>query len=287
MLKFPSLICSASLILATELLAKGEEGTIQRPEPVANSASIFISDSLDVPEFSPPDSGLKKKVPEMRVDSALTTPMGNSRNLTILRGEASTLPDLPVPEEPIAQEKKPLTPDQINKLAEHRQHSLQMGATVIDHRISVVRWHHSVSAESYEAVCGFDIGLLAGIGQFVHHGDGYTLSLMHSHHATDNPRDLVAKQFSDLPEIEENTIIFTKGNANDLVGIAPITLVKELIASEKARLTEFQNRRKDHEQASTAWAKANPPVPQHETIWLRPHRGSRYLADPRPEAVAR
>jgi hypothetical protein len=34
---------------------------------------------------------------------------------------------------------------------------------------------------------------------------------------------------------------------------------------------------------AAAWAKAHPPVPRDETFIFRPHRGSRYLADPQPE----
>ena len=61
----------------------------------AITARTFIPTPLEVPAFVPPAPPVEKTVPAMRVDSAVTVPAAHSRTLTILRGEASTLPDIP------------------------------------------------------------------------------------------------------------------------------------------------------------------------------------------------
>jgi hypothetical protein len=108
--------------------------------------------------------------------------------------------------------------------------------------------------------------------------------LMHSEYDTGNFRAAVAKMFPDLPEVPTDAITFTKGNPKDPVGTAPITLIKELITSEKSRLITYQEKLRIFQQDAAAWEQAHPVLPRDETVWLRPHRGSRYLADPQPEA---
>jgi hypothetical protein len=178
---------------------------------------------------------------------------------------------------------RPLTPDDIARIAHQRRHTLQIGATVFDHRLSVVTWQHPDTGESYGAVCGFDIGLLAGIGQFVRDGETYSIMLIHSEYDSAQFRNFAAKMYPDLPEVPANAISFIKGNPKDLIGTAPITLLKDLITSEKPRLTAYQEDRISYQQADAAWEKAHPPVPRDETYWLRPHRGSRYLTNPSPK----
>ena len=142
-------------------------------------------------------------------------------------------------------------------------------------------------AKSYEAVCGFDLGLLAGTGRFVSGGEDYSLMLMHSDHSTRHFRNLAARMFPNLPEVPVDAIVILKGNPRDPVGTAPITLLKDLIAAEKPRLEIYQADRLRHQQARAAYEKANPVLPRDETYWFKPHRGSRYLANPQPEAAAR
>jgi hypothetical protein len=259
------------------LLHGEERGEVQR-------AGSFIPGSLAIPEFTPPAPVVPKQVPARRVDASVTLPTASGRTLTVIRGEASTLPDIPEPPQPRASVPRLRTAEDLAREAWQRRHTLQMGATVLDHRISVVRWQHPDTGEDYEAVCGFDIGLLAGTGRFVRDGEDYLLMLMHSNYSTRNFRNLAAQLFPKLPEVTAGAIVFTKGNSQDAVGIAPITLLQELIASEKPRLAVYQADRLRHQQAREAWEKSHPEAPRDETIWLKPHRGSRYLATPRPEA---
>lgn len=244
----------------------------------------FIPHSLEVREFTPPAPVVPKQVPAMRVDAAVTLPTASGRTLTVIRGEPSTLPDIPEPPQPRASVPRLRTAKDLAREAWQRRHTLQIGATVFDHRVSVVHWRHPDTGEDYEAVCGFDIGLLAGTGRFVRDGEDYLVMLMHSNYSTRNFRNLGTRMFPKLPEVPVGAIVFLKGNPQDPVGIAPITLLKELIASEKPRLAVYQADRLRHQQASAAWEKSHPEAPRDETIWLKPHRGSRYLANPRPEA---
>lgn len=264
------------LPLALDAACAGEETT-----------QTFIPASLDVPAFIPPAPSVQKEVPAMRVDSAINVPSKDSRTLTLIRAEASTLPDLPVPPVAEAVESKTFTEENRNLVADQRRHTLQVGASIFDHRVSVVHWQHPDTGESYEAACGFDIGLLEGIGQFVRDGETYSVMLMHSAYDAEQSRSLAKEMFPNLPDVQSDSITFLKGNPKDPVGTATITLLKDLIVSEKTRLVAYQAARLQLQQEAAEWKKANPPVPRDETFWLKPHRGSRYLADPKPEASAK
>lgn len=78
-----------------------------------------------------------------------------------------------------------------------------------------------------------------------------------------------------------------KGNPEDPAGTTTINLLKDLITNEKSRLITYQADRLRYGQAAAEWEKSHPPVPRDETLWLRPHRGSRYLTNPTPEAAAK
>ena len=43
------------------------------------------------------------------------------------------------------------------------------------------------------------------------------------------------------------------------------------------KLLELKAAREQYQKDSDAWKAAHPPRPQNHTIWLKPHRGSRYL----------
>lgn len=249
--------------------------------PIAQSdspARTFIPASLEVPVFTPVVPLPAKKIPAMRVNAAITAPPDrNFKTLTVLRGEASKLPDLPLL--PVAKPESPynLTAEDIARIADERRHSLLLGATVFDHRVSLAQWHDAVSGENYEVLCGFDLSLLEGIGGFIHEGESYSLMLIHSPAPRETP----------VPAIAPEAITILKGNAAGPAALATITMLRDLIASEKGRLIPHQAALQRYRQAAAAWEKAHPPSPRAETFWLKPHRGSRYLADPQPEASAK
>lgn len=268
------------------IIASALPGFSQSPETALSresAARTYLPGPLEAPVFTPPAPPVEKKVPLMRIDSAVTVPTANSRTLTILRGEASTLPDIP---EPVVVEQAPprqLTPEDLARQAEERRHHLQFNAEVHENGVSIVRWQHPDTREPYEAICGFDVNLLAGLGQFTSDGKIYQLSFI--------PPGVIPatrNRFSKLPvpkppEAAPDIITLTRGDAKDPVGTATAILLRDLIANEKSRLTAYQEQRVIYHQAAAAWEKAHPILPRDETIWFRPHRGSRYLTNPTPE----
>ena len=176
-----------------------------------------------------------------------------------------------------------LTADELARQAEERRCHLNFNAEVYENGVSIIRWHHPDTQEAYEATCGFDVNLLAGLGHFTSAGKNYQLSFI-----PPGVRPTTRSRFSKLPlpkppEAAPDTIAITRGNANDPAGTATATLLRDLIATEKPRLTAYQEQRAIYQQAAAAWEKAHPIPPRDETIWFRPHRGSRYLANPTPE----
>lgn len=273
-------LVAASLAAASAVIA-GE--ALPSSQPTVAS----IPDSLAVAEFTPPAPIAPKEVPAMRIDAATTVRAANGKNLTILLGEASTLPDLPAKPESMPVVPRVRTADDAAREIFRRRHSLNFGATIYDRRASVVRWQHPDTGEAYEALCGFDIGLIAGLGRFVRGDENYSVMLMHSRIDTTRPRKVHLPNVANLAAVSADSITYLKGDPTDPIGIFPITLVKELIANEKSRLEIFQADLARHQSARVAWEKANPEPPRDETLWIRPHRGSRYLADPNPEGRTR
>ncbi len=261
-------------------MAEGQESKIAAD--TAPVARVFIPDSLDVPAFVPPAPPVEKEVPAMRIDSAVTVPTKNSRTLTILRGEASTLPDIPIPPKPVLRA-RPLTPEELSRQAEERRRRLNFSSIVHENGVSVIRWQHPDTKEAYEAICGFDVNLLAGIGAFTSEGKTYQLSFLPPGVLPANRKRFGKLPFPPPPEAVPGTITITRGNANDPIGTATATLLRDLITSEKSRLTIYQEQRRTYQQAAAEWEKAHPVLPRDETVWLRPHRGSRYLTNPTPE----
>ncbi len=262
-------------------------GSAQTEPPDAakqvQSTTPHIAATLNVSAFAPPAPPFEKEVPNMRVDASVTVPAGNSHTLTILRGEASDLPDIPAP---VVVEQRPprqLSPEELARNTERRRCFLNFSAEVYENGVSILRWRHPDSTESYEAICGFDVNLLAGLAQFTSNGKIYQLSFI-----PPGVIPIYRRQFSKLPipkppEAAPNSVTIIRGNAKDPIGTATATLLRDLIANEKSRLITYQQKRAVYHQAAAEWEKAHPPVLRNETVWLRPHRGSRYLGNPTPE----
>jgi hypothetical protein len=217
------------------------------------SSRTFISATLDVPAFVPPAPPVEKKVPAMRIDAAVSVPTATGHTLTVLRGEASTLPDIPAP---VAVERRPPrepTPEDLARYAEERRRHLDFSAVVYENGVSVIRWQHPDTAEACEAICGFDVNLLAGIGSFTSDGKIYQLSFL-----PPGVRTAARNRFSKLPvpkppEAAPDTVTITRGDANDPAATATATLLRDLIASEKTRLIVYREKRAIYQQAAAAW----------------------------------
>lgn len=247
----------------------------------------FIPHSLEVRPFTPPPPPVVKRLPAVRVDAAVTRLSKNARTLTLQRGEPSTEPDLPPPPPPppYVEPHEP-TPEEIAQRIWQQRHNFNLGATIYDHKISVVNWTDQISLVRYEAVCGFDIGLLAGVGGFVHNGEDYSFFLMHSHFDTTRIRRFATQWKIKIPDVAPGEIVITRGDVEDTAATAPMTVIKEIIAAETPRLLSYQAARTTYFAASSAWHAANPPIPRDETFILRPHRGSRHLSATKPTQPA-
>ena len=244
---------------------------IQRPELAARTC---IPSLLEVKPFTPPPPPVVKRLPAVRVDASVTHLSKNGRTLTLQCGEPSTEPDLPPPPPPSPYvAPRELTPEEIARQLHQRRHSLNLGATIYDHQVSVVTWTDPGSLVHYQAVCGFDIGLLAGVGRFIHRGEGYSLMLFHSHFNTTSWRRLAGQWRVNVPQVPVGEIHITRGDAEDDTALAPIIAIRDVIAAEQDRLLPYQAARAVYSKASAAWHAAHPPVPRDETIILRPHRG--------------
>lgn len=256
----------------------------EKPAPDLEAARTYIPEVLEFPEFSPRAPLVVKVLPQVRIEASVTVPAKNSRTtITIQRGEASTVPDLPPPAKPVPSEQpQELTLDQIAEIKWQRQHSLSLGATVFNHKISQVQWTDQETGRSYQAWCGFDVSLLAGLGGFVHKGEDYQFFLMHSSVETEKLDKATIKELG-IPEITSGQILITQGNATDPAATAPLRVIQDVITADKQRLLTYQEAREKYQQKCAEWHKAHPPVPRDETFIFRPHRGSRYLANSKPE----
>ncbi len=270
--------------LATYLLAFSLAGLAQAEDPVPPSNATYVARSLEVPAFTPPATVEPKVLPAIRADAVSIIPGKSGTSITVIRGEASTLPDLPPPPEPKPQlPALPLSEEKLARIAWQRLHTFQLGATIYDHRVSAVNWTHPVTGAPYQALCGFDIGLISGLGEFVHNDEKYRLHTMLINISTAGFRRFARPLVREIPSVPADTILITQGDPKDLIGTSPISLVKQLIDSEKDRLVAYQAARQTYQRDCAIWAAAHPPIPRDETILLRPHRGSRYLANPTPE----
>ena len=264
---------------------KNNESVVAAPPDSQNPARTYLPESaLNAPVFTPPAPVLPKPLPNIRIDSSITVGSVDSTTITLQRGAASNLPDLPPPAEPTpAQPYREPTAQELAEQASQLRRSLNLGATIYDHKVGEVNWTDQETGICYQALCGFDMGLLAGIGGFIHDGEEYSLMLMHTEIEGEEFQQLKHDGETIIPQIPAGVIRITAGDTGNASAIAPLYIIKDLITSEKERLTTYQAASKKYQRESAAWAAANPPVPQDEIIIFRPHRGSRYLTDPQPE----
>jgi len=247
------------------------------------STPTFIHVPLDVPIFTPPEQVELQPLARIRIDSSITVPSASGKTLTFQRGTASTLPDIPQPLPPEPEKfANLLSAAELAIQLNHYRHSISLGATVYSHKVSVLNWTDHETQTKYKAVCGFDIGLIAGIGSFIRDGEEYSVDL--------GPGDIALNEagiWADAPKEALNVIagqiLITEGDPKAHHATALLYYIKDLIDGEKQRLIIYQAARKQYQLAANAWAIANPPIPRDETFLIRPHRGSRYIAQPQPE----
>jgi hypothetical protein len=246
-----SLLCSVSL-RAQELQVQ-QEADITKELPIPSS--VFIP---------PPPP---REVPPMKVES-VSARIQPTHRITVIRSEASTLPDIPPPPQP-----KPV----VYRPAGEPRHLLSYGATVYDHRLSHVKWFDPRTKQNYEAWCAWDWTLLSPIPFFQRADRKLSFHLSAYNLDTNNRQRFGTKlKIPAHPELKENTFVITKGEPDDEI-VRVITDLRDYYLKHKERLILIQKARADYQAASAAWHAANPPKPYSHTFWLKPHRGSRYL----------
>ena len=146
------------------------------------------------------------------------------------------MPDLPPPPPPqIPQPRREFTDQDRERIAFERAHNLNLGATIFDHTVSQVQWTDHETGISCQAICGFDIGLLAGIGSFVRDGETYSLSLTHSDFdTTEIPRS--SRKFPlNIPEIAPGQILITSGDLKNSNSTASLQIIRDLTTPKKIK----------------------------------------------------
>jgi hypothetical protein len=227
-----------------------------------------VEKELPVPStvFIPPPP--PKEVPPMKIEAATTRKLP-THQITVIRSEASTLPDIPLPPEP-----KPFVQGPVGE----PHHLLSFGASVYDHRLSHVKWHDPRTKENFEAWCAWDWTLLSPFPEI---NIGERISTFHLFASNiDTDRRLRFGKGWEMPEhpqLEEHAFAITKGNTNDAEAIRILGTLRDYYIKHKDRLVLMQKAREEYQAAAAAWHAAHPPKPQSHAYWLKPHRGSRYL----------
>lgn len=229
-----------------------------------------IDNLLPIPstKFIPPPP--PKEVPAIKVQAATTRKLP-THQITVIRGEASTLPD--IPPQP---ELTPFVPGQIRE----PHYVLGFGATVYDHRISHVRWYDPRTDKHFEAWCGWDWTLLSPMPEIVLGERVSSFHLFASNFDTAAMRRAGHEfRMPEHPNLVEGAFSITKGDEDDAEALKALTAMRDFYLKHKERLGQIRQAREEHQAAAAAWHAAHPPKPQSHTFWLKPHRGSRYLKE--------
>jgi hypothetical protein len=260
-------------VLSITAILHAEDLTPAHP---ITDADTYIPGSLEVAPFVPP-APVEPTRP--LTDAVVTTVLvdENQKTTILQRGQASMAPDWIVPQ-PTPPETPPIQPT----FPRRQIVTIQMGGTVYDHRVSVVHWQHPVTKEPYEAVIGFDLGLIAPINSFIRGGVTHHTMLFTSNTDTDSPSAQRAAAHGhpiEVPEIEPDAYRITEGDPDDSAGLSPLLALHELYLTEKPRLEKLRADLAVRNAEAKAWADAHPTPPETPVFWFKPHRNSRYLTE--------
>lgn len=231
-----------------------------------------IEIQLPIPstKFMPPPP--PKPVPAIQVEAATTRSLGTHR-ITVLRGKASTLPDIPPPPDP----KPPVR----GTLGEPR-FLLSFGATVYDHRVSQVKWLDPRTGKQFEAWCGWDWTLLSPMPRIDLGERVATTFLIASNIDTAAARRAAARAGREFklpphPDLLEGAFSITRGDPSDPEALKALSAIRDFYLKHQERLRQIRQAGEEYQAAAAAWHAAHPRKPESHTYWLKPHRGSRYL----------
>jgi hypothetical protein len=242
------LLCHLSLGLAV-LSAEPPQDDSQYTAVLPDPASI---------RFTPPPP--PKEVPPMEVKDSTTADFGTHR-ITILRGEPSTLPDIPKPPPPAERS------SEISSAPVESAHLIFISGSTYGKNLSRVEIWNPLTQTSHMAWCGWDISLIAPFHEVTHEGKSHSL-LMGVGNAD------IAKAEGPGAEVIPGSILVPDG---DEFTASLLTSLRKACFDNMPRLLELKAAREQYQKDAAAWKAANPTRPQNHTIWIKPHRGSRYL----------
>lgn len=253
-----------------------------RQAPDSAKAELRIIGSLQVTPFVPPTPKVRKQFPLNEVRAITRSRMENGKRLHVTRAAPSSLPDLAIIRAEIAHKeeaaaaRRSVATDFSTAKENHR--FLSLGATIIDHRISHVTWMDA-SGEMMEALCGFDIGLLANVPAIKNGETGYSINMMPGYHVSRRDGSFEMPAFPHL-RVEPGEIRLPVGATEEKSEmLSDLRLLGDLIMREKGRLEAYRKAVEAKQEAERKWREQNPEPPRDETVWIRPHSGSRYLQE--------
>lgn len=204
----------------------------------------------------------------MVVKASTVTP-SQSRSITLIRGEASTLPDIPPP---------PISKLSVSGRESEPHYIVSIGASVYDHSLSHVTWTNPATKKSFEAWCGWDFTLLSPILQ-IEIGERFS-SFHLSAFNVDAAAERRAGRKTEIPAhpaVIADGFAISKGDAANADAQILLMSLRDYYLKHKERLILIKKAQAQYQAAAAAWYKANPPKPENHTFWLKPHRGSRYI----------
>ena len=80
------------------------------------------------------------------------------------------------------------------------------------------------------------------------------------------------------PEIAPDSFVITEGNPSDSTSQILLGTLRDYYLKHKSLLILIQKAQEQYQAEAAAWHAVHPPKPESHTFWLKPHRGSRYLA---------
>lgn len=231
--------------------------------PALAAAQETLPDPATV-RFTPPAP--PKEVPPLVVEDAsvLHTP---THEITVLRADASTLPDVPPAPAPARREGRFIVP--LETPARPVTISGEAYGPALS-RIEII----PPGGKARVIWCGWDVSLLTELHEFEHEGLRYEIRFLPG----------VMKE---IPENAPAPAARTS-TAGDQKTASLLDALRGFRQQHLTRLKALRAARKQAAADAAAWQAAHPPVPQDHTIWLKPHRGSRCLAkDEQKEETAR
>lgn len=222
--------------------------------PDEPTSTLALPDPATI-RFTPPPP--PKEVPAMEVKDSTTADFGTHR-ITILRGEASTLPDIPEPPPPAEPD-----PEVFAQYVEPTHILLISGTTLGDSLSRVEIWNPKTQTR-HTAWCGWDISLIAPFHEITHQQKSHFIIMGVG----------AGDMREEHPKVESGSIVVPDGDAYT---VAILTSLRDACYANMPKLLELKAAREQYQRAAAAWHAANPKRPENHTIWLKPHRGSRYL----------